>query len=315
VVLGVVAVALASRTVVRNREYSSELSLARTIVARWPTSIAHQILGEQLLAAGDRAEGVKQLQAAVPGDSMARYPLGLELFNQGRLNESVEQLDAFVRTSRLPYRLVPHWLEPVAAEVIQARTTMARALTRLKQWPVVVEQCRLILAMNPSNADAHGLLADALFAEERFNEAAAAYRRYAELRPTDPNPFTQLGLMSISTNKPEEALAAFRHAVEIAPRSWQAQRNLANLLFDTRDVAGAVTHAREAASLKPDDAAAHALLGRALAVLGRLDEAAAEIDRALALDPADPQAREDEKNLAGLRARHDAAAGRPGFGK
>ena len=309
-VVSVVALALAARTVERNREYQSELSLARTIVARWPTSIAHQILGEQLLAAGERTEGTSELQAAVRGDSMARLPLGLELFNQGRLNDSVEQLDVFVRTWRLPYRLVPHWLEPSAREVVQARTTMARAFTQLKQWPAVVEQCQLVLAINQSNADAQGMLADALYAEGRFAEAAMAYRRYAALRPADPTPFTQLGVMAIADNKPEEALVAFRRAVEVAPTSWQAQRNLANLLFDSHDAAAAATHAREAARLKPDDAAAHDLLGRSLGALGRLDEAAAEIGRALQLDPSDSQAREDAKEIARLKNRTAAISSR-----
>jgi hypothetical protein len=40
----------------------------------------------------------------------------------------------------------------------------------------VIEQCRQILALNPSNLDASSMRGDALFAEERWNEAAAAYR-------------------------------------------------------------------------------------------------------------------------------------------
>jgi len=42
--IGVVCAALAARTVARNREYSSAVSLARTIMARRPTSVAQQVL-------------------------------------------------------------------------------------------------------------------------------------------------------------------------------------------------------------------------------------------------------------------------------
>jgi tetratricopeptide (TPR) repeat protein len=304
--IGVLSAALGLRTIARNREYASPLSLARTIVDRRPTPVAHHILGEQLIAAGEHQEGIAALQAAVPGNSKARYFLGLELFNQGRWDESIEQFDAFVRTWRLPYRLVPHWLEPSAREVIAARTMMAHALARQQRWPAVAEQSRLILEMDGANADAHGLLANALFFEGRYDEAALPYRRYLQQRPDDVGALTRLGMALVSSNQPVEALAAFRRAVELDPRNADAQRSLAAVLFDARDVEGALLHARQAAALRPEDPVAHDLLGRALAVQGRFDEAISEFERSLAIDPTYAEARE---GLAGV-ARLKAAAGR-----
>ena len=299
--VGVLSVALGWRTVARNREYSSALSLARTIVDRRPTHVAHHILGEQLIAAGEHQEAIAELQAAVPGNSKARYPLGVELFNQGRWNESVEQFDAFARTWRLPYRLIPHWLEPSTAEVIAARTMMAHALARLQRWPAVAEQSRLILAMDASNADAYGLLANSLFAEGRLDEAVLPYRRYLQMRPNDVGALTRLGMALSSSDQTVEAMALFRRAVEADPRDADAQRNLAAALLAARDVEGATLHARQAIALRADDPVAHDLLARALAVQGYFDEAIREFERSLAIDPSYAEAREGLARIARFR--------------
>ena len=299
--IGVVCAALGLRTIGRNREYASPLSLARTIVERRPTPIAYHILGEQLIAAGEHQEGIAALQASAPGNSKARYFLGLALFNQGRWGESIEQLDAFVRTWRLPYRLVPHWLEPSVVEVIAARTMMAHALARLQRWPEVAEQSRLILDLDRSNAEAYGLLGNSLFFEGRYGEAVEPYRRYLEQRPNDVVTLTRLGMALATSDQPVEALAIFRRAVEVDPRDGDAQRNLAAALFDARDADGAALHARQAVALKPDDPVAHDLLGRALAVQGRFDEAISEFERALAIDPSYAEAREGLAGIAQLK--------------
>ena len=90
-------------------------------------------------------------EAIAGGDTRARYLLGIELFNAGKLPEAMEQLYAFVATSRLPYRLVPHWLEPPFTEVITARLVLARAASMQGAWERAAEQARLVLAVGPGN--------------------------------------------------------------------------------------------------------------------------------------------------------------------
>ena len=112
-----VAGVLAATTVVRNREYASPLSLAQTVVDRRPTAVAYHILGEQLMLDGRDAEAAVPLSEAVArGDSRAGYPLAVALFNERKLSEAVQRLDEFVRTSALPYKLVPGWLVPPGAK-------------------------------------------------------------------------------------------------------------------------------------------------------------------------------------------------------
>ncbi len=86
------------------------------------------------------------------------------------------------------------------------------------------------------------------------------------------------------------------------PTDSSGQRNLANALFDTGDPNGAVAHAEIAVRLRPDDPGAHDVLGRALAVLGRVVDAERAFERALDVDPSHAEAREHLEAIRRLRA-------------
>ena len=96
-VLAVVAALLLAGTYSRNREYRSSLGLARTVVERYPSSVAHHYLGVELLAAGDRDAAMTELRRAIPGAPAAHLTLGVELLNEGRTDEGIDQLRAFLR--------------------------------------------------------------------------------------------------------------------------------------------------------------------------------------------------------------------------
>ena len=89
-VLAVVAALLLAGTYSRNREYRSSLGLARTVVERYPSSVAHHYLGVELLAAGDRDAAMTELRRAIPGAPAAHLTLGVELLNEGRTDEGIE---------------------------------------------------------------------------------------------------------------------------------------------------------------------------------------------------------------------------------
>ncbi len=240
---------LAAGTLARNREYQSALTMARTVVERRPTAIAHHMLAEQLTLAAQHDEAVLHLGEAVRGgDSRAAYALGIELFNQGKLQEALDQLDAFVRTSGR--RLSPQWLEPTAAEVVFARGAMARALAMQRKWPQAAEQARTALAMAPANLDARLLLADALFQLQRYDEAGAGYREYLKARPDDVNALINGGVALISVGRLDDAIVLFRHAVEVQPKSPRPRQILAMALLDRGDFDGAAAQAREGLALR-----------------------------------------------------------------
>jgi Flp pilus assembly protein TadD len=232
VFVGVTA-ALAMGTVARNREYASALSLAQTVVERRPTAIAHHILGEQLLLAGRDAEATVSLREAVAlGDSRAGYQLGAALSNQGRLDDALQQLDAYVHTSELPYRLVPRWLEPPVAEVVNARILMARIHIARRDWPRAAEQAAHVLRVMPSQADAQLVLAGASFGQERWEEASVQYREYLKQRPSDGQAWINLGVARVASGDLDQAVDAFRRAVEVDPANKRARELLGMALKD-----------------------------------------------------------------------------------
>jgi tetratricopeptide (TPR) repeat protein len=267
VALAAAAAALTTATMIRNREYASALTLARTVVERRPTAIAHHILGEQLILAGRADDAVTHLRDAVAtGDSKAGYSLGLALANQGKTGEAVERLQAFVGTAGM--RLVPRWLEPSIVDVVAARLAMGEAYLVERRPKEAAEQARAVLAVAPRHVEARRLMGAALFASERYDEASVYFRQYADVRPNESKAWVDLGLALIGLEKLDDAIAAFRRAVIVDPRNAGVRRLLAMALLDRGIIEEAVSQAREAVALAPGDGGNRDLLNQALAAAG-----------------------------------------------
>ena len=203
IALAGVAGALAAATVVRNREYASPLSLVQTVVDRRPSAIAYHMLGELLMLDGRDADAVAPLSEAVArGNSRAGYPLGVALINERKLSEAVQRLDAFVRTSELPYRLVPGWLEPPRTEVVSARLLMAKAYASERDWSHAAEQAELVLKMMPSHPEAPRILAGALinvgFSRVQAGDLGGAVESFRRALTVDPTNVRARDLLALA---------------------------------------------------------------------------------------------------------------------
>jgi len=287
-----IAVALGGRTVLRNREFSSGLTMASTVLARWPTAAAHDLLGRELASAGRHDEALAEYRAAAENYPRARYPLGLELADRGRLDEAIVQLQLFIDQ------------EPLLAEVIPARLRIGRAFEAQGKHAEAAAEARQVLAMVPSNLDARLLLAGALVNQRQFDEAIEHYRQYLEARPSDVLALNELGIaLSLSEKHDQEAVAVFKRVVAANPRDADTRVNLARALLLNDQAEEAAAEAQAAVALKPDSAANRDLLGRALAELGRFEDARREFERALEIDAADAQAREALTRLSRAQGR------------
>jgi tetratricopeptide (TPR) repeat protein len=143
-----------------------------------------------------------------------------------------------------------------------------------------------------------GLLAEALLRQGSYDEAAERYREYLVLRPKDAVAAANLGVALVAAGQLDAAILAFQRAAELDPK--EGERHLANALFDKGDMDQALIHARRAVAARADDPGAHDVLGRSLAVHGNYEEAIAQFEEALRLDPAHHDARE---HLARVRTR------------
>jgi len=142
--------------------------------------------------------------------------------------------------------------------------------------------------------DPHALFnyATVLVQQERYDEAAAPLRRCLSLKPDHEDAALQLGVVLAKTGQTTAAAEAFRAVLGRNPEHAVAQLNLAALMMDDRPEA-ALSHAQRAAGALPERRRAPALnlQAKALAVLGREDQAAVVYDRVLQRDPDDIRAR------------------------
>jgi Flp pilus assembly protein TadD len=143
-----------------------------------------------------------------------------------------------------------------------------------------------------------------------FPSAVAAFRQALRLRPTDPVAASNLGMTQLWTGRPAEAVTTLEAAVKQAPKDWQILANYADALTAKGETEKArdgyersIALGREAIALNPTDPVAHSSLGTSLARLGRGDEAAKEIQAALALDAKEPAVLWDAAVVAMLRGR------------
>jgi tetratricopeptide (TPR) repeat protein len=83
--------------VLRNREYESRLSIAQTIVERWPSGRGYFLLGSELVGAGRSQEAMVALRASARDYPGAHFALGTELLAAGMFDEAIAELDAFLR--------------------------------------------------------------------------------------------------------------------------------------------------------------------------------------------------------------------------
>ena len=145
----VAVLALAAATIARNREHQSWLVLAETTLARWPTETAQAAVGGELARLRRDEEALPLLRIGARSDMRGRYNLGVTLFNLGRYEEAIRELDVLVTGA------------PMREEVPWARRIMGHAYSRMTRWPDAVAQLRMVLAMTPQDAEARRLLIDA----------------------------------------------------------------------------------------------------------------------------------------------------------
>ena len=276
-VLAVVVSILATLSALRNSDYTSAVTLAETVMSRWPTARAQHWLGAELLAAGRHDEGLTQLRAALPGDPRVHYTLGMTLYRDGNLPDAVSELQAFVA------------VEPLRIEVPEARETIGRALDREGKFEEALTEFHAVLSMTPSNVVMHGLLGDTLLKEQKFDAAIAEYQTFLRQLPTNVDALTNLGIAYASSGKADAAVDAFGRAVQANPNQPGARRNFARALIEAGRFADALPQAQAAVGLMPNDPVAHDELGLALAGVRRYAEATAEFQRSLQLDPSDAE--------------------------
>jgi superkiller protein 3 len=167
------------------------------------------------------------------------------------------------------------------------------ALRRTGKLEEAIAAYRQAIKLKPDDADAYINMGNALSDQKKLEDAIAAYRQAIRLKPDYAYAYNNLGVALSDQKKLEDAIAAYRKAIELDPKYAAAYIGLGNRLSDLGKKEEAITAYLKALSL-PEDISitpttahtlAHNNLGLVYQEQGKLNEALAEYEAALKIDP------------------------------
>lgn len=240
---------------------------------------AEEAISKQDYAAAEPL--LKEVVAERPDDYAAWYDLGFLYHAQGRAEESIEaykksvQAKPTVFESNMNLGLALAAIgRPEAEQYLRAATK----LTATSQPEQKRKQAWIALGhlLEPSNPE----------------EAVNAFRQAAIADAKDPEPHLLAGTVLEKLNNPE-AEQEYQTALATDRNSWDAMTGLTNYYMAQHRYGDAESLLRKLVILRPDDPGAHLQLGRMLAISGKNEDAAAELEAGLKLDPSDENAKRD----------------------
>jgi len=157
------------------------------------------------------------------------------------------------------------------------------------------------IVLGPDVAKLRLILGRFLEREGKAEEAAASYREALRLDPRSPEILGRLGNVLSDLGRSEEALIRYRQALEAAPERPNLQYDLAVELLRLGRIEEAEAPLRAVIRLSPNFAPAWNNLGIIAASKGNQREAAEQFSRALAIDPANEDARANLLKARSLR--------------
>ena len=129
------------------------------------------------------------------------------------------------------------------------------------------------LELDPNLAEAHAQLAFVYMEHWQWRDAEAEYRRALELSPNDAAAYRGFGAgWMMLQGRMDEALAMSRRALELDPLG-ESGTELGWVLFHARRYGEAIRELRSVMAVRPDDAEARNVLGRALICNDQAEEA------------------------------------------
>ena len=149
------------------------------------------------------------------------------------------------------------------------------------EWPQAIEEVRKAIALRPNYWRNHSEGGYANYRAGNLAEAAKAYQRVTELQPDSARGYHMLGTVQQSAGDLTAALANYAKATQIRPAA-STYSNVGTVLFWRGDFAGAADAYNRAIALAPHQPDLHANLGDALLKLGRRKEALQSYRRAIA---------------------------------
>ena len=201
----------------------------------------------------------------LPSSAQARIGRSRSLAIEGRLPEELGLLKGLVAD------------EP---QNLDARSLLIASLLANGEAEEAVRQAEALARGNPAHARAQLALSAVASLQGRMGAAVQHARRALELAPGDASAYEQLAVSLAGAGRYSETAEVARQGLGIAPFSSALRLALGCALLAAGDTNSAAQFAL-VARLGPASAQLHLMVGGALAQAGRMEEAAAELRRAL----------------------------------
>jgi Flp pilus assembly protein TadD len=218
-----VLIALAARTMRRNTDWANELTLFEKTRQDAPDSVRARIgMGRAYLAAGELQRAMSELLEAerlYPRDTVVKANLAAVYFAQGNFDAALRKDDQCLRldpqnSSALLQRAIIHkqrgdfalakrdYLAAIAtARDLQPRLLFGTFLLEQQKIGEALRVAEEAVKIEPGNAEARFLLADALAEQGSYREAERAYKTAATLDRHSRRIDEKLGQPAVSGNR------------------------------------------------------------------------------------------------------------------
>jgi len=242
-----------------------------------PPSLSHLIQQHQWAEVAQLAE---QSTVQHPHDSTMFYWLGVAREN---LHDPVRAVLALRSAQRLGLNTPGLYLALGSADY------------NLQQYILFVEHMQQAIRLDPSRYEAYYYLA--IYYEDslnRWDRALELFQRAGELKPNDPKSIYGAGYCLEALGKRDEAAKAYRRSIELLERNGDRfsgpSQGMARLLVDT-DPDKALQFAQKAVEFEENSASNRMTLAKAYERLGKLTQAAQELQVATRLSPTEASVR------------------------
>jgi TolB-like protein/DNA-binding SARP family transcriptional activator/Flp pilus assembly protein TadD len=233
------------------------------------------------------ADEARRAQRVSNPDSMDLFFQGQAWFNRGLNRENLIQARSFYERA---LALDPDNLSALTAKLNVDLQFAGNYMVddRAERLAAVEATAIKLLAQAPNNAGVHYLMCAVQIRINRGAEAIAECERALELNPNLANAHAQIGFACLVNGRPEETQRHIREAIEASPRDtnmyiWMGFIAAAKLYSGADEEA--VAWLRRTLEFNRSYGIAHFYLSAALELLGRRDDAQAEVRAGLALDP------------------------------
>lgn len=241
VALALVCALMMTGIFLRNREYRSPLTMAQTIVERWPNGRGHFLLASELVAAGRHEEAMVQFRESAKDYPGALFALGTELVASGQVEDGVAALQAYIKA------------QPEHTVVIPAREMLSGVFLNQEKLPQAEEQLRLLLERVPNHAGARRLMGDLRLRQNNPAQAIVEYRESLRVRPGQADTLSNLGFALAALNRFDEAADAMREVVVLRPDDSGAHLLLGRVLAVLKKYEDARSEFQAAVAIDPDN--------------------------------------------------------------